>query len=352
LAGQNGVELHKLNFQARNETLSLKKITLLLSAATSTYNPASTSTAPAWTAAQISANYGTVYLYDGSTLLGSGTVNGTNGTVLLAGLNISLPQDSEKILTVKADINQSGTITPLTVVAVTLYSTSTTDMEVQGSQGILAASAITASQPGSLSRYMLFHDAAPTIANALTSGLRTPSTNQEVSKFTITNAAPAGGRTLTLSSLQIVASMSGGSGSSSVATFRLYDDSNTLIATSTLNGTLSAATTPLTLTFATSSVGGTWGSQTIAAGSLRTFTLKADTTNIRTGVGSGAYVYLSTKVDGSVGFTQADDLVGPEYYWNSGGANYSYTQAGGSLTLFPQNTASDSYPADGATLQY
>lgn len=342
IAGQTGVEFHKIKFEAQNEALTLKKITLQLFAATSSD---ASSTAPAWTAAQISANLGMVYLYDGSTLLGSGTVNSTNGTVQISGLNLSLPQDTEKVLTVKVDVSVPTAITARSVVALKLYSTSTDDLEIYSSQGLISTGAITVTS-NALSNYMLFHAAAPSVANSMSSGLKTPSTNQEVSKFTITNTAPAGGRTMNVDSLQIIATLSGAGATGSVGSFRLYDENGTEIASST--ATLTTSTTPLTLTFASS---GIWVVQQIAAGASKTFTLKADTTSIRNGVSSGSSVYLSTKIDGTKGYASTDFLTGPEYFWNAGGVTYQYqTQSGG--TVYGSNTGSDSYPVDGATITY
>lgn len=336
IAGQTGVEFHKIKFEAQNEALSLKKITLAISSASTTV----------WTTSTLASNYGTVYLYDGSTLLGSGTFNSTNGTVQISGLNLALPQDQEKVLTVKVDVSIPTAITPTSVAALKLYSTSTDDLEIYSSQGLLSTASISVTS-NALSNYMLFHAAAPSVANAMSNGLKTPSTNQEVSKFTITNTAPAGGRTLTLDQLAIVATMSGYSSTSTVTTFKLYDENGTEIASSTTN--LTATTSSATLTFASSS--SNWVVQSIAAGSSKTFTLKADTTNIRSGVTSGSSVYLSTKVDGSKGYLSTDTSGVDERFWNDGGVTYQYqTQSGG--TIYGNNVGSDSYPVDGATITY
>lgn len=336
IADQNAVELHKIKFEAQNEALTLKKITLQLVSASSTQ----------WLATSTVANFGTVSLYDGSTLLGTGTFNSTDATVQISGLNLSLPQDTEKVLTVKANISSSGTLLPRSVVGMQLYSTGTDYLEVYSSQGLIS-SGITSSS-NALSNYMLYHDTAPAIANAMSSTTKTPSTNQEISKFTVSN--PSTSRSMKVDQIVIIASASGLQTTGAVTTFRLYDDGGVLIATSSAADTLSSSTTPLTLTFASSSVGGTWGTQSIAAGGSRTFTLKADTTSIRNGVTSGGNVYLSTKIDGSKGYLSTD-VTGPEFYWNTGGLTYQYTQAI-STTVYGTNVATDSYPVDGATITY
>ncbi len=340
LAGQNGVELHKIKFEARNEALTLKKITLALVTASSTQ----------WTTtSSLAANYGTVYLYDGATLVGSGSINSSNGTLAISGLNMSLPQDTEKVLTVKADISNSGTLTPRSVGAWQLYSTSTNDLEIYSSQGLLAGTSVSVTS-NAQSNFMLYHDAAVAVANAMSNGIKTPSTNQEISKFTITNTAPAGGRTLTVNSLAIVATISGYSASSTVTGFILYDENGTAISSSTTpTAQLSSSTPSVTFTFSSTTAG--WVTQTIAAGSSKTYTVKANTSNIRTGVTSGSSVFVSTKIDGNKGYLSTD-VAGPdELFWNDGGVTYAYTQAS-TLTVYDGNVASDSYPVDGATLTY
>jgi hypothetical protein len=338
VAGTNGVDFHKIRFEARNEALTLKKVTLEITTASSTV----------WVATSTVPNFGTVYLYDGALLLGSGTFNSTNATVAISGFTVTLPQDTEKILTVKVDVTNSGPLVPKTVVAMRNYSTSTDDMEVYSSQGLLAGTSISVTS-NAQSSFMLFHDTAPTMANALSSGTRSPGTNQEIGKFTVTNSAPAGGRTLYVDQLAIVVSLSSAGPGGAVTTFRLYDDGGTLIATSSEGEiSLTSSTTPQTKTFASSSA--SWTEQAVSAGTSRTFTLKADTTAIRTGVTTGN-VYLSTKVDGTKGYLSTD-IAGPdEVFWNDGGLNYHYVQAS-TLTGFFWNQASDSYQVDGATLQY
>jgi hypothetical protein len=49
------------------------------------------------------------YLYDGSTLLGSASVNSTTGIASFTNINYWVPQDTTKVLTVKADIQSAST---------------------------------------------------------------------------------------------------------------------------------------------------------------------------------------------------------------------------------------------------
>lgn len=348
LAGQTGVELNKIRLEASNEDLELRKITLQLLSASSTWKTA-TSTAP---------NFAMVYLYDGSTLLQSASVNSVTGKVLFAldsSKYVTLPQSQQKVLTLKADVSGSGILEPTSVVAVMVNSSSTDDMEVYSSQGQLAEGSITVTS-SSTSNYFLFHDAAPTITNALSNATgKIGQSTDVVGKFTIANSAPAGGRTLTLESFAVVASLSlSPSSSSSVTNFRLYDEADQLVATSaatTIYGYGVTASSTATVTFASTS--GAWVTQEIGANSSKTYTVKADTSNIESAVSNAGTTNttLSLKVDGTKGYLSTDGSTGPEYYWNTGGVVYRYTQATTGME-FGSNSASDSYPVDGATLSY
>jgi hypothetical protein len=349
LAGQTGVELNKLRLEASNEDLTLRKITLELLSASSTGWKTATSTAP---------NFSMLYLYDGSTLLQSASVNSVTGKVLFAldsSKYVTLPQSQQKTLTLKADISGSGILEPTSVVAVMVNSSSTDDMEVYSSQGQLAEGSVTITS-SSTSSYFLFHDAAPTITNALSNATgKIGQSTDVVGKFTVANSAPAGGRTLTLESFAVVASLSlSPASSSSVTNFRLYDESDQLVATSaakTIYGYGGTASSSATITFASTS--NAWVTQEIGAGSSKTYTIKADTSNIESAVSNAGTTNttLSLKVDGSKGYLLTDSTTGPEYYWNTGGVIYRYTQAT-TGTEFGTNYASDSYPVDGATLTY
>ncbi|HVU06416.1 MAG TPA: peptidoglycan-binding domain-containing protein [Candidatus Paceibacterota bacterium] len=49
------------------------------------------------------------YLYDGSTLIGSASVNTSTGKAVFSNINYWVPQDTTKVLTIKADIQNAGT---------------------------------------------------------------------------------------------------------------------------------------------------------------------------------------------------------------------------------------------------
>lgn len=352
LAGQKGVELNQFRFEAFNEDLTLRKITVQMLSATSS------GTSTIGTATSTAGNFSMLYLYNGNDLLQSASVNSQTGKVLFAldsSKYVTLPQSQQKTLTLKADISDSGIMTPTSVLAVMVNSSSTTDMEVYSSQGQLAEGSIAVTS-SSTSNYFLFHDAAPVITNALTNATgKIGQATDVVGKFTIGNSAPANGRTLTLESFAVVASLSlSPSSSSSVTNFRLYDENDQLIGTSsatTIYGYGVTASSTATITFASTS--GAWVTQEIGAGASKTYTVKADTSNIEAAVANAGTTNttISLKVDGTKAYNSIDTATGPEYYWNTGGVIYRYTQAS-TNTQFGTNYASDSYPVDGASLSY
>lgn len=89
-AGTNGVTIGTFKFRATNENVNLTKVGLTLS----------TSTA---------ADLGTVYLYQGATLLGTATFTGSN-TTATSTLNsaLSLTKDSDVLITIKSDLANIG----------------------------------------------------------------------------------------------------------------------------------------------------------------------------------------------------------------------------------------------------
>lgn len=344
LAGQNGVEFHKVRFEAKNEDLTLKKVTFVLSPATST-SPTSTQS---WTAAQLAANFGSFELYDGSTLLKSGNVDSVNGTISISGLNVTLPKDTSKILTLKGNVATSGGLVSKSVSAIKLYSTSSLDMEIYSGQGLVDDTAYTVTSEA-ISTYALFHDAAPLVTNALSSKTATPSSAEPIAQYKVTNVAPAGGRSLTVEELAFTATLTGAAPASTITTFTLWDGS-TQIASST--GTLSSSTPSITLTFSSSTSPSLWTTQEISAVGERIYTIKANTTNANPGGGSTTYnVRLSTEFTGTQGYLSSDTATGPEYYWNTSGIKYGYTPINGSYINGLQ--ASDSvFPVSGVQISY
>ncbi|GEM_PF-509947 len=105
-----------------------------------------------------------------------------------------------------------------------------------------------------------------------------------------------------------------------------------------LVGTVSDDVTPIlyvfSLSFDTNSAT-PLPAQTITAGSTTTYTVKADTTNVKTGVTSGT-VNFNVQVAGTQGST--------------GDVTWAYTPSGGSAIT--ATTVSDSYPVNGPTFTY
>lgn len=357
MAGQTGVELNKIRFDAYNEDLNLKKITLIL-------KTPSTSATSGWPVTTLAGNFSNVYLYDGTTLLNTGgsPVSSADGTVTISGLNVTLPQGTPKILTVKADISASGVLTPASVGAVAVNGVDSTNIEVYSTAGLMTSGITDTSS--STSAYFLFTDAAPAVANAWTASATkgSVSTLDEVGRFTISNTAPSGGREITIEALAFTALLGGdytaaSSSSAVVQTFKLYDTDGSLIATTTAATAISGNDVDYDISFATTSAAwvtyGT-GSLKIAAGSSKTVIVKADTTSIRTGLTSTTgKVYLTIKGTATAkGYLSTDVGTGPEYYWNTGDVTYKYTSSDGSNTVHNLLTGFDSAEVVGTTLTY
>lgn len=335
LAGSTGIDLNKINLEANRENLTLKKITLDVV-------PASTTL---WTDAQIAANFSKIYLYDGSTPLNTGgaSINSSDGLVTISGLNVALTQGTPKVLTVKADMTGSGTLTSKSIASVLVHSSSTDYLEVYSSSGLLSSGVtLTSYAEGNK---MLFTDAAPTIAWAGdTGGVRTPDSADVIGKYTITNA---GVRPITVSTITIKVTVSGWAvdDTGSVSTFGLYDASDNSLASHT--ATINTSTVSTTANFASLT-------EEIAAGGSKTYTLKANTSGIRGGLAASENAYLSTKVEGNKGYNsseaQAAGAALEEVYWYDGTWIYGYTPTDGSALT--NLNASDSGTAYGKTYTY
>ncbi|MBI2048344.1 MAG: peptidoglycan-binding protein [Parcubacteria group bacterium] len=108
-AGTSGVTLGVLKFRATNETLSLTEVGLQLD--NGTYG--STSSGNGGSPGSGTADLVQVYLYDGATLVGTVTFTGTNQSATST-LNtaVTLPKDTDKLLTIKGDLAAIGTSQP------------------------------------------------------------------------------------------------------------------------------------------------------------------------------------------------------------------------------------------------
>jgi hypothetical protein len=364
LSGQNGVELNKINLEATNENLVLKKISLIFASAST--SPTGTE----WSATSstgIPAKVSKLYLYDGSTLLNDGGTSLVSGIATISGLNVSLTQDQAKVLTVKADLASSNNVANSIVGAAQVYCsvssscTSQNDLEVYKDSGLMTSGVtLTSSSTGN---YMLFTDAAPAISNAYTSGSGTRGSAEIIGKYTVTNP---GSRLLTVTDLRMKVTMTGASGTTGsidgyVQTFDLYDEAgSTKLATSTIytgsgfsgdtSSSVNASSSIVYLDFDPVTYGA--ADQEVAAnGGTRTFVIKADTTYVDKGLlPTSQRPTIHTEVSGDRGYLSSDVLGPDEIYWNDSYVTYTYTPVGGNAIT--GNKASDSVPVAGAKLTY
>jgi hypothetical protein len=323
-AGLSGVELEKLNFAALTENLTLTKLTLQVTAQPE--------------------NFGMIYLKDGSATIGSASLMVDKAT--FTGLNVLIPADGTKVLGVFADITGSGTMDPATTAAIKVVAASTPgDFIVnKASGGTLASVALT---DNAQSATYLFHNAAPTIAKHASSpsGTLTPSSNQELFRFTV-NAQ--GTRDTRVSSVSVKVSQSGMVGGA-VNTFELWDaDLSTKLATS--DTAVASTSAAWNLEFSTyNDVNTALAALNISAGASKTFSVKADTSAIRSGLGSSENARLTLSVDGTTGYESGNAVA--EADWTEGGVFFHYTPISGTENATAYQ-ASDSYPTGGNTLTY
>lgn len=335
LAGQNGVELHKIRFVASGNDLTLKKITLQLVRANKRL----------WAIGDVAANFSTISLYDGSTLVGQGIMN-SNGLAIFSGMNVVLPKDTQKVLTVKTNISSSGTLKENSTLALQIYSTKPNDLEIYDANGLINPKSISLLNNAE-SNFNLYKSVTPGVANMLSNGTKIGQFNDVIGKYNITNTTPSGGRALSLSNLNVRVVLGGSySPQSTVTNFKLYDESDTLIATGVSKIILTGSNPSVVVKFSIAP----GFVQEIGAGTSKTYTVKADTTGIRNYVPSGSNVSLTTKIEGTRGYSSSD-LTGPEYYWGSGDIAYQYI-TGTYGAKIGGNTASNSYEVNGATFTY
>ena len=332
LAGKTNEELNRIRFTPSADSMTLKKLTLVLvSASTSQWDATST----------IAANLGTVSLCKGSECVTGNVVSSdTSADVVFTGLDFSLPQDEDTVLTVKANINNQDTIYPRSVFGIEIKSTSTADMEVEiSSGGSLDENNISGSL--ATSNYFLAHAAAPSVVSYYTTQQNgTIGSEQEVGRFVITNN---GTREITITSSTFAVALSG-SGNSSVTGFKLAAADNTSVkfsASPSLTVSTSSPTGNAVFTLTSNN--------TISAGQSRTYIVYADTSNIRNGVTSGD-VYLTVSLAGSKGYEQNNNTT--ELEWADSTITYSYSTTGANAQTVSNNSASDSVPVNGVAFKF
>jgi hypothetical protein len=342
---QSGVQLGKWKFAAANDDLNLSKLTLT---SMRLNNPADQTTL---------GTFGTLSLYDGSTLLA--TASYVNGDVVFTGFNSTISMDNYKVYTLKGNTNASGVITSNTTTAFVIKSDSNTDMEVRSAAGSLlgvadisatsSTNASTAESRLATSTAYHFHDAFPTMAAATLGSALPLSANAKVLKFTITNA---GTRDLRIGSTTVAFNISGltgaGASSGTIRDFRLYEDNgsgglgnyiaqqDTVVNSTTAN--------PANISFSPANdQNSLLDNFVIAPGTSRTLIVTADTSNMLTSKTAGS-VTLSAKVSGSTGWSGTA--------WNTGNLFYFYTPVAGSENGLPGFSQSDSYDVQGDSMSY
>ncbi len=335
LAGQQGVELNRIKLESANEDLTLRKITLQMTTASSVL----------WTAAtNIAANISKIYLYDGATLLNAGGTSLASGNAIIDGLSLVISQDTPKALIVKADITPSGTLTSYSVGGIQVKSTSTSDMEVYSSAGLMSSGITLGTAATSNSNNFLFTDSAPTITGNNVTSNGSYGSAVEVARFTVNNP---GTRTITLATTTILVTLSNASNTGSLVMDGIYEaNSDTLIDADTTSLAGDA-----TLTSTSTSVGFSMGSYNeIAAGQSRTYVVKANTNSVRTGrTAQDTSVFVNLRINGAKGYSSTD-ITGTEKYWGAGTINYSYTPSSGVAKT--GLLASDSGVVYGPTLSF
>ncbi|HBB37577.1 MAG: hypothetical protein UV82_C0001G0029 [Candidatus Magasanikbacteria bacterium GW2011_GWD2_43_18] len=341
----------KYKFEAQNSDINLTKLTFSLR----NHDNASKAS---------SSNYGDFELRNaaGAVLATAPVVdNGTDALVTFTGFSTTIASGATEKLSLYAMVNNSGTMVPANVARAALYSDGNTYLEAYGGQGLLAATKIgtsTVVAAGLLneaaSNQMLFHNTAPVIALAsgAPSGSATPDTETTVFKYTVTNP---GARDMRISTTSVYLSVSGLAGEGYVYDFKLYDGSTLLANTSTIASpymadVLSTTTPSLTIAFGpVNDTSSRLANFVLSAGETKTFTVTANTSNIRTGLSSGNNALLSAKLDGATGYESADDDY--EDYWADGVMTYFYTPVNGSENSTAY-TASDSYDVNGSALSF
>ena len=324
LSGSAGVSLGDLKFSAANETLSLRKVTLKIVGATTSY-----------TAAELAGNFSALKLANASGDIASAPVT-VVGSDALASISIpeakwvSLAQDADTIITVKADVSDENAIKYQSVFKVSLVSTSSVDLEINSASQGLMTSGLTVTSADT--EYYKVQAAAATVAAAT----YTPGTGSgaEVARFTV---AKQGVRNPQLKVITLKAQNAGGSVSSTVGTFELWEVANgqptTLVATSSASLSGAASNTNVTFTLGTAK----------DISSNVTYAVKADVSGIETGVANNGQNIASLYIDfvGSTGYNAADT----SDYWANANVTYSYSVVGTSYT------SSDLTNSDTATVR-
>lgn len=281
-------------------------------------------------------NFSALALYDGSTKLGDCTL--TSGNVVCSGFNLVILADSYKYLTLKAVINES--LDAASINGFVVKSDSNSDLEIRTTNllGINSINGNGANTGFATSTMYKFETAYPTVVAESTAD-KTLASNAtaEIFKFSLTNK---GTRAMKFTTTTIAIAATGLTNASystgTIGVWKLYDDAGTLLSsTSTTgiaggaNGVLSGVTNFVTTGSLNVTFGQGIGSESsllseylIDPGVTRTFTVKANTTNVTAGKSSGKIT-----VYGSMTGNTTSDGAGS---WTAGSVNYDYKPVGSS----------------------
>ncbi|HVT75282.1 MAG TPA: peptidoglycan-binding domain-containing protein [Candidatus Paceibacterota bacterium] len=130
------------------------------------------------------------YLYDGSTLLGSASVNTSTGVASFTNINYWVPQDTTKVLTIKADIQNAGATATNFSAAVT----GSSQVFAQNSQGTTVTPSGTATGNAFSTRNVgpVFTLNSATISKSATASQNNTSTSTADATFNLTITAVGG----------------------------------------------------------------------------------------------------------------------------------------------------------------
>ncbi|TSC52036.1 MAG: hypothetical protein LiPW41_584 [Parcubacteria group bacterium LiPW_41] len=308
IAGTTGVSLGDIKFSATNEDLVLRKITLNLTSASTSL----------WSQDAVNGNFVSVKLYDGSTELGSSSV--VSGVALITipeAKWVTLPQGSDKILTVKADLSANTAISSQSVFRATVTSSSTTNLEISSASLGIMDTGVTISSAAT--NYYKVQAVAPTIAAG--SGFSANTVGAADSEIGRVTVGKQGDRNVILTGLTLRVQMTGAHASSSITTFTLKDgDSGATVATTSQTLSGPSGSTSTVFTFASTTITTT-----------KTYKLFADTSNIRTGVASTDHPnVLVDFVMPATGYSSSDtaDL------WTDANVTYGYDIYNPTLTTY------------------
>jgi hypothetical protein len=349
LSGTLGNSVHTLDFLPTNAEEQLSKITLRFESSVGGLGNLGGFV-----------NVNSVRLYRGDSEIGQAyfyQMTTTTADVAFNFVNpVILPAGQHTQLTVKVDMANSGSGADATQFMVKVKSNSNFDLEVRtASGGLMLPSQITLAPGNAPSNWFLEHDAAP-IATVLPVGPNhVIGQIDEIARFEIRNNGQV---YVDLDNLSFDVSGAGFTNATSststydrVDTFRLYDNNNTYIASPDVVRQLTPTSATTTVRF--SNVGSQnagWEANEIipVGGGTRTYSLRANTSNIRAAGGPQARV-LTTIINGQRGHVDGNSQSEPN--WADGNIGYGYTPLGYS-TLRTGFTASDSYPVTAPMVQY